>query len=147
MKPNIILCLASSLLVTSAAHAANTADDIFDLDNLRVKITAQLPYVEIHHHGEPVLLMRHQDPGNTIAPRFVPTSRDCPPFCVQPMSVDPDVQTIGELELIDYLQRADAGEDVLIIDSRTPDWTADGTIPGSMNIPWTRLDLAHADNA
>ncbi|MCB1736260.1 MAG: rhodanese-like domain-containing protein [Gammaproteobacteria bacterium] len=145
MKPHSILILGA-LLAAPAAYAANTADDLFDLDNLRVKITTQLPYIEIHHHREPVLLLRHQDPGNTISPRFVPTSRDCPPFCVQPMSIDPDVETIGELELIDYLKRADVGEDILIIDSRTADWTADGTIPGSINIPWTKLDLAHADN-
>lgn len=132
------LCV-SGLLIAAGAHAANTADDIYDLANLRVKITPTLPYVDVRHHGEPVTLMRMQDPGHTVAPRFAPTGRDCPPFCVQPMKVDPDVETIGELELIDYLQRANAGADVLVIDSRTPDWTVDGTIPGSTNIPWTRL--------
>ena len=31
------------------------------------------------------------------------------------------------------------GDDVLVIDSRTPDWVKNGTIPGSINIPWTTL--------
>lgn len=141
------LFVVAMLAGISPTHAANTADEIFDPDHLRVQITAQLPYVDVRHHGEPVQLMRMQDPGTTVAPRFAITARDCPPFCVQPMSVDPDVETIGELELIAYLQRADRGEDVLVIDSRTADWTVDGTIPGSVNIPWTRLYPDQASEA
>jgi rhodanese-related sulfurtransferase len=42
--------------------------------------------------------------------------------------------------MLDYLkQSADPAATVLVIDSRTEDWVANGTIPGSINIPWTRL--------
>ena len=79
-----------------------------------------------------------------IEPPYEMTSRDCPPFCVQPMTLARGVETIGELELIEFLRRAADGDDsVLIIDSRTAEWTTRGTIPGAVNIPYTRLDPKH----
>jgi len=139
--------LALLILATAAAsaRAADPAEDVFDLKDLRVKITESLPYLELGQGDRKVLLMRHQDPGHVIEQPFDKTSRDCPPYCVQPMQLAPGVETIGELELIDYLGRAAAGEDVLVIDSRTPPWTALGMIPGALFIPYTRLDPATAE--
>lgn len=55
------------------------------------------------------------------------------------------VETIGELEVIAYLRQLAAGDDgILVVDSRTPEWTAQGTIPGAISIPYTRLDPAKA---
>jgi 3-mercaptopyruvate sulfurtransferase SseA len=51
------------------------------------------------------------------------------------------VETIAELEVLDYLKQRSNGDDsILIIDSRLTDWVAKGTIPGTINIPWTKLD-------
>lgn len=62
------------------------------------------------------------------------------------MKVHAEVETLGELELIDYLQRKSDGDDsILVIDSRTSEWTASGTIPGSVNLPWVRLDPAQTE--
>lgn len=127
-------------------RAADPSDDIFDLEHLRVKITEALSYVETGSGSRKVLVMRHQDPGHTVEPPFDKTSRDCPPFCVQPMNVAAGVETIGELELIEYLERLGKGDaDVLVIDSRTPEWTVRGVIPGATEIPYTRLDPQSAD--
>jgi rhodanese-related sulfurtransferase len=36
-----------------------------------------------------------------------------------------------------------AGDDsILVVDSRTPDWVKKGTIPGAINLPWTKLNPA-----
>ena len=141
-RPLISVCLA--LLAAAAvpsARAANTADDLFDPADLKVRITEDLPSVQVRHEGRPVLLMRLQDPGHTIDAPYDKTARPCPPFCIQPAQMPSGVETIAELELIAYLRRAAAGDEgVLVIDSRTPEWTAQGTIPGSRNIPYTRLD-------
>jgi rhodanese-related sulfurtransferase len=137
--------LSTFLAVSSPVPGADTGEALFDLDDLRVKVDEGLPYVETLHEGEKVLVMRHQDPGHTIAAPYAKTSRDCPPFCVQPMNIGPGVETIGELELVDYLRRIGEGDEgVMLIDSRTPEWVANGTIPGSVNIPYTKLDPAHA---
>lgn len=104
-----------------------------------VRITPDLEYLDVTHNGKPVRIMRNQDPEHTVDPGYARTSRKCPPFCVQPIQIAEGVETIGELELLDYLKRAQQGDDVLVIDSRTPDWVKNGTIPGSINIPWTTL--------
>ena len=105
-----------------------------------VNITPDLASVEVLHNGKPVKIERNQDNENTIEADYALTSRPCPPFCIRPIKLAPGVETIGELELIDYLVAASRpGSDILVIDSRTPDWVAKGTIPGSVNIPWTLL--------
>jgi len=138
--------LAVSLVIASSdGLAADPSDDLFELDRLRVKITSDLPYLEVNHNGRKILVMRHQDPGHKIVAPYDKTSRDCPPFCVQPMRLAPGVETIGELELLDYIKRRNAGDgDVLLIDSRTPEWLRQGTIPSAENIPYTRLDRSTA---
>lgn len=134
------------LLIAGPAPAADTADALFDLDALTVKITEALPYLQVPHGDGTVTLMRQQDPGHHIAPPYEQTARPCPPYCVQPMQIAPGVETIGELELIDYLRRIAAGDtDVLVIDSRTREWVERGTIPGAQHLPYTRLDPALAN--
>lgn len=105
-----------------------------------VGITPEMSSVDVMHKGKAVRIERNQDNENTITADYALTSRPCPRFCIRPMKLAPGVETIGELEIIDYLVAAGkAGSNVLVIDSRTPDWVEKGTIPGSVNIPWTLL--------
>jgi rhodanese-related sulfurtransferase len=139
------LFLVLLLRFPAAAEAADPSESLFDLDSLEVKITPTLSYAEIRHGGEEVLLMRHQDPGHTIESPYQKTARPCPPYCVQPMQIAPGVETVGEVELIDYLKRTEEDpREVMVIDSRTSEWVQRGTIPGSVNIPYTQLDPAYA---
>ena len=95
-----------------------------------------------------VMFMRNQNNSNTVNPAFAKTSRPCPPFCVQPMQLRPGVDTIGEQEIIHYAVMMSKGEkmpdgsEIMVIDSRTPDWVAKGMIPGAVNVPWTHLSEA-----
>ena len=108
---------------------------------LDVRITNEIESIEVIHNGKKVLIQRNQDIDNTVNPAYARTSRRCPPFCVQPASIAEGVETIAEIEMLDYLKRRSEGDDsILIIDSRTPDWLKNGTIPGSVNIPWTLLN-------
>ena len=109
-------------------------------ENKPVGISPDLMSVDATHNGETVKIMRNQDNDNTIAPAFAKTSRHCPPFCIQPMVIAEGVETLGELELLDYISRQHNGDDSIVIaDSRTPDWVDRGTIPGAINVPWTEL--------
>lgn len=113
---------------------------------LDVNITADQPSVDVMHGGKKVTIMRNQDPNHTINSDFAKTSRKCPPFCVQPGELAPGVETIGELETIQYLKKMSGGDkSILVIDSRTPDWVEKGTIPGAVNIPWDQLNIGHSD--
>ena len=110
---------------------------------LDVNIAEDLPFVDVMHEGKPVRIMRNQDTDNLINERYALTSRQCPPFCIQPGTIAEGVETIAELEMLRYLEQASSADaTVLVIDSRTPDWVRNGTIPGSVNIPWTQLDAA-----
>jgi rhodanese-related sulfurtransferase len=123
-----------SFLVLLTASLAGHAD------NAPVNITAEMTHVVTLHGGKPVRIMRNQNTDNTLPDSYALTSRPCPPFCIQPMRIAAGVETIGELELLDYLRRIGNKDDSLrVIDSREAKWTADGMIPGAIHIPWTAL--------
>lgn len=133
MKKPLIL-IASILFLASSNVIAQ---------DMEVKITPDLESVQVTHEGEQVDIMRNQDTDNRIAESFSKTSRPCPPFCIQPMNLAPGVETIGEVEMLDYLAQKEGGDEtIIVIDSRTPDWFERGTIPGAMNLPWTALNPA-----
>ena len=134
-----------TLLATSIISAALLAPaSSFAADEVvAVNIVKGMASVEVMHNGKKVSIMRNQDQKNTVNPAFAKTSRKCPPFCIQPGTVAPGVETVAELEVLDYLKKMNDGDDsILVIDSRTPDWVKRGTIPGSVNIPWTSLNPA-----
>jgi rhodanese-related sulfurtransferase len=118
------------------------------VDDILVRITRDLPSLDVMHDGKMVTIIRNQDPKHTVNPLYARTSRECPPFCIQPATLAPGVETIGEVEMLDYLARMSAGDrSLLVVDSRTPDWVRKGTIPGSVNIPWTSLNPAEGADA
>lgn len=137
MAPRIV-----SLLLTLFAGAASV---VWAADQ-PVWITPQQPYMDVMHEGRLVRIQREQDNFNQIDPDFAMTSRPCPPYCIQPMQLAPGVETIGELELLGYLQRITRRDDsVLVIDSRDDDWLVrSGMIPAAIHLRWERLHPKHA---
>ena len=131
MKIDKIAAFLSALAFCLAAFGATAAE---------VNITADVESVSVKHGDQDVKIMRNQNQKNTVNPAFAKTSRKCPPFCIQPSTLAPGVETIAEVEMLDYLKRMSEGDNsILVIDSRTPAWVAKGTIPGAINIPWTNL--------
>lgn len=108
-----------------------------------VGITPEIMSIPVTIDGATVEFKRNQDNNNTVNPAFAKTSRPCPPFCIQPSNLAFGVETIGEVELMGYAKQMNEGDSsIIVIDSRTPDWVARGTIPTAMNIPWTSLNPA-----
>jgi rhodanese-related sulfurtransferase len=140
------LALAAAIGMSGCASTASTAPTTPSAKALEVAITPSLPSVDVMHGGQKVTVQRNQDQKNSVNPDFAKTSRKCPPFCIQPGSLASGVKTIGELEMLQYLQKVSAGDKtVLVVDSRTPDWVAKGTIPGAVNIPWDKLNIGKSD--
>jgi rhodanese-related sulfurtransferase len=134
MKPKQFPAAVAATLIFVLAGNLSAAD-------LAVGITRSMDKFEGTGNGEKITIMRNQDQLATVNPAFSRTSRKCPPFCIQPSRLAPGVETIGELEVIGYIEKMAAGDDsILLIDSRTPNWVAKGTIPGAVNLPWTKLD-------
>lgn len=115
------LAIALALLLAGPALAEEVR---IDRDRMSVTVPTRTGTAEIS---------RIQDNANEVTGEWARTSRPCPDFCIQPMSPAEGVATIGELELLDAL----VDPEVTVIDSRTPDWYAGGTIPGAINIPYT----------
>ncbi|MCF6210644.1 MAG: rhodanese-like domain-containing protein [Gammaproteobacteria bacterium] len=106
---------------------------------LEVNIREGLPYVSTTHDGKAVEIRRIQDQQHMLTGGFTKTSRKCPPFCIQPTQVAPGVVTVGELEVLTFIENKLNKGKGLLIDARTPSWYKKGTIPGSINIPFTRF--------
>jgi rhodanese-related sulfurtransferase len=130
------------LRMLAAAVPLILAPAISHGDRLEVGITSELDRVEVLHRGKPVVIQREQDTFNIVTPDYSMTARACPPYCVQPMSAGPGIETLGELEFLEYLRRVGRDDNVLVIDSRTAGEYARGTIPGAINLPWDRLHFA-----
>lgn len=111
------------------------------VDAPSMRITPTLESVEVLHQGKPVEIRRNPEKTATVPAPYQKTYHPCPPFCIQPMQVLPGVETVGELEVLGYLKRAAQGDSsVLVVDSRTPEWVARSTIPGSVSVPWNKIN-------
>ena len=61
------------------------------------------------------------------------------------MSPAPGIKAVGELEVIEFLDKDVKQGTGVLIDARTPNWHQKGTIPGSVNIPFTDFGLDATD--
>jgi len=104
-----------------------------------VNITADLPYLDVQHEGQTIRIERNQKTDNKLVNSFAKTSRKCPPFCINPIELEGDIQTMGELEILRFLDNQVKDNKGLLIDARMPAFYEKGTIPGSVNIPFTVL--------
>jgi rhodanese-related sulfurtransferase len=121
--PGLFLC------ISCASHA------------LEVKLTPEKEFIEVIHKNKLVKIQRIQDQDHVLEGGFAKTSRRCPPFCIQPMAVSPGVETVGQLEIFKFMENELLDGTGIIVDSRTPSWWGRGTIPGSVNIPFTIFSL------
>ncbi len=135
--------LTSLLIPLLAAGFSLLAGEVLALD---VNITKDIPSITVQHGKKTVTVQRVQDPTAVIDPEFAKISRKCPPFCAHPLEAAPGVKTIGEVELIHFMSKEFKDGTGILVDARTPDWHAKGTIPGSINVPHTDLSPGGADS-
>ncbi len=123
-------------LLTGTALAAG--DKPVQLDAIRDSL-------ETVHNGQAVKVERIQDLDHTITGFFARTSHPCPPHCIQPLQLEPRVRTVGELEVFDFMENEVVSGRGVLIDARLPAWNKKGTIPGSVNIPFTLFESSAND--
>jgi len=127
--------LSSIILAATVAVSFNV-----QAKDVTVGITKDKGYSTVQANGELVKISRIQDTSHVINGSFSKTSRPCPPFCIIPISLDDRVKTVAELEVIKFMETTLYRGEGVIIDSRTPSWHKNGTIPGSINIPFTAFE-------
>lgn len=130
-----ILCLIGRTVGVACLTALN-ALPVMAQDSSPVGITEDLPYAIVNHLGTEVRVERIQDNDNRLVDDFARTSRPCPPFCIHHMEAAPGVRTVGELELLSFIQNEVADERGLLIDARMANWYRSETIPGAVNVPF-----------
>ena len=136
MKKSIAgIILATAVTVSFSAYAKDVS----------VKITKDKSYSTVHADGELIKISRIQDTSHVIDGSFSKTSRPCPPFCINPLSLDDRVKTVAELEVIKFMETSMYRGDGVLVDARTPSWYKKGTIPGSINIPFTVFEKDSSD--
>lgn len=115
--------------------------------DLKVKIAENLPYLDVTHNGEKVRVQRIQDQGNKLIDDFAKTSRPCPPFCIHPIKAAPGVETYGEMELLEFVDKQGKSGAGILIDARMPEFYRVETIPSAVNIPFSVIkpDNPHID--
>jgi len=118
--------LTSSILISS-------------LSALEVNITEGLPYVDIDVDGKPIRIQRTQDTKHKLTNSYTKTSRPAPPFSIQPFQPIKGIETISELDVLDFLKNQVSKNRGVLVDARMPKWHQAGTIPGSTNIPFSIL--------
>ena len=105
-----------------------------------VGITPEMSEVTVPTDAGDVVISRNPDEANVIEGDWARTSRPCPNFCIQPMVAAEGVTTVGELEMLAFLQ----DPEVIVVDSRVAADRDTGMIPGAISIPYNeaadRLD-------
>ena len=112
-------------LIMAAAASSAVADP--------VGITKDTMSVTVPMGDNTVEITRNQDPNARLGEPWTQIARPCPAFCIQPMSPAPGVTTIGELEVLEFLQNGEA----LLVDGRIRPQYEEGTIPGAISVPYT----------
>jgi rhodanese-related sulfurtransferase len=105
-----------------------------------IPLVAGKPYLHVIHEGRSIKVQRVQDPDYELKGYFAKTARKCPPFCIQSATPDPSVNGIGEVELFEFMETKLRDGSGVLIDARTNSWFRKGTIPGSVNYPFTLFD-------
>jgi len=112
---------------------------ISPLSATEVNITEGLPYVDVDVDGKPVRIQRVQDTKHKLTNSYSKTSRPAPPFSIQPFQPIKGIETVSELDVIDFLKNQVSKNRGVLLDARMPKWNKAGTIPGSTNIPFSIL--------
>ena len=99
-------------------------------DTNTIGITSEKRFIEVNHNGKIVKIERGQIDSKNIK------TKPCPPFCIKPLTLSPNVETYAELELISFLSNDVKNEKGFLVDSRMTEQFEKETIPGAINIPF-----------
>jgi len=97
-----------------------------------VEIVEGMPYIKVEADGKTYKIERTQNEDAYLINTFALTSRPSPPFFIEPFSVNNEVETYGELEVLDFLAKKKG----LFIDARLENWYVKSAIPTAVNIPF-----------
>lgn len=143
MKKIIFLSLLTSSILLNAS----------DLEKSGVEVT-----YKNSHDKEISLVINRDKPKECIGVKFDPevilggdvASKSVPEACkrsfvtyfgkISPMKFSENVETVGEVEVLEFINDSKSDKSKLLVDSRTESWFYQSTIPTAVNVPFTYLD-------
>ncbi|WP_121628005.1 rhodanese-like domain-containing protein [Poseidonibacter antarcticus] len=128
--------LLNKLLIVTAFSGLVASSVLAEDSSNYVPISKGVKSIDINLNDEKFTIMRNQTPGNKISPLYDTTFRGVP----QPIILAKGLETLGELEFIDLMKKAQTDENIAIIDSRKPGWFDRLRIPGAINVPFTNFE-------
>jgi len=99
----------------------------------KVKITPDMAYIYVYHKGKAVKVHRIQNTKHKLTGEYAKIYR--PGKAIQPIKMHDDIQTIGEVELLHFMQKKGNKRKGLVVDLRSKALYKKETIPSSVNIP------------
>ncbi|MEA1953476.1 MAG: rhodanese-like domain-containing protein [Campylobacterota bacterium] len=99
----------------------------------KVRITPEISYIYVYHKGKAVKVHRIQNTKNKLTGEYAMTYR--PNKDIQPIKVDNDVTTIGEVELLYFMKNRVNKKRGVLVDLRTKQEYKEESIPSAVNIP------------
>ncbi len=130
-------CTISALLVTPKNTVFEKLEEInctkeknknISVEVIKTAIRKELMFVKVMHETQEVLIERE----------VVNSKETCPPFCIEPMRIE-NVVTVGELEVLSFIDKLKEKKSRLLIDVRESTFYVQGSIPGSINLPFSML--------
>ena len=86
--------------------------------------------------GQTCVIGRNQAEDNQVHPAYASTARGMP----MPISLGNGIETLGEQEFIDWMQKAAADDSIVLVDTRTESWHQNLRIPCTINVPYTLMN-------
>ncbi len=63
---------------------------------------------------------------------------------IQPIRINPEVETFGELEILDFIEKMQQQPNMLLVDCRNENSYRYRTIPGAINIPYEHISMPNS---
>ncbi|HIQ46113.1 MAG TPA: rhodanese-like domain-containing protein [Sulfurovum sp.] len=99
----------------------------------KVKITPDMAYIYVYHKGKAVKVHRIQDTKHKLTGEYAKIYR--PGKSIQPIKMHKDIQTIGEVELLQFMVDKGNKKKGLVVDLRSKKAYKKESIPSAVNIP------------
>ncbi len=106
----------------------------------KVKITPEIAYIYVYHKGKAVKVHRIQDTKHKLTGEYAKQYR--PGQDIQPIKMDDDIQTIGEVELLQFMREKGNNKKGVLVDVRSKKEYKKESIPSAVNIPSATKDNA-----
>ena len=118
-----------ALLLAAATATATLQAGQYD----KVKITPDISSMFIYHKGKAVKVHRIQDTKHKLTGDYAKTYR--PGTHIQPINLKNGVETIGEVEVLNFMKDKVNKKKGMIIDARDKSEYANESLPSAVNIP------------